>query len=226
MSATNSESRFDQAKAEAFGDRFLTVLNNGALCLMISVGHQIGLFDVMSRMPPATSEDIASQSGLNERYVREWLGAMVTAGVVEVNPENLQFLLPQKHTAFLTRAAAADNLAVFTQYIAELGSVEQGIVEYFKKGGGVPDSRFPRFHEVMADDSGQSVLSSLETHILTLVPGLTDQLKAGIRMLDVGCGLGLIIIRLAELFPNSTFSGFDLSQEAVQYAQGVASRRG
>ena len=77
MSATNSESRFDQAKAEAFGDRFLTVLNNGALCLMVSVGHQTGLFDVMSKMPPS-SENIATQAGLNERYVREWLGAMVS----------------------------------------------------------------------------------------------------------------------------------------------------
>ena len=226
MSATNSESRFDQAKAEAFGDRFLTVLNNGALCLMVSVGHQTGLFDVMSKMPPATSENIASQAGLNERYVREWLGAMVTAGVVEVKPENLQFSLPQEHAAFLTRAAAADNLAVFTQYIAELGSVEEGIVECFKKGGGVPYSRFPRFHEVMAEDSGQSVISSLEAHILPLVPGLIDQLKAGIRMLDVGCGRGLIIIWLAELFPNSNFSGIDLSQEAVQYAQGIAEQKG
>ena len=226
MSATNSESGFDQAKAEAFGDRFLTVLNNGALCLMVSVGHRTGLFDVMSKMPPATSENIASQAGLNERYVREWLGAMVTAGVVEVKPENLQFSLPEEHAAFLTRAAAADNLAVFTQYIAELGSVEEGIVECFKKGGGVPYSRFPRFHEVMAEDSGQSVLSSLGAHILPLVPGLIAQLKAGIRMLDVGCGRGLIIIQLAELFPNSHFSGIDLSQDAVQFAQGVAESKG
>ncbi len=226
MSATNSESRFDQGKAEGFGERFLTALNNGALCLMVSVGHRTGLFDVMSKMPPATSENIASQAALNERYVREWLGAMVTAGVVEVNAENLQFSLPQEHAAFLTRAAAADNLAVFTQYISELGSVEEGIVECFKNGGGVPYSRFPRFHEVMAEDSGQSVLSSLEAHILPLVPGLIDQLKAGIRMLDVGCGRGLIIIRLAELFPNSSFNGFDLSQEAVQYAQKVAEQKG
>ena len=56
MSATNSESRFDQAKSEAFGDRFLTVLNNGALCLMVSVGHQTGLFDVMSKTPPARTD--------------------------------------------------------------------------------------------------------------------------------------------------------------------------
>ncbi len=80
MPATNSKSRFDQARAEAFGDRFLTALKNAALCLMVSVGHRAGLFDVMSKMVSATSKDIAIQRGLNERYVREWLGAMVTAG--------------------------------------------------------------------------------------------------------------------------------------------------
>ena len=226
MSVSNPQSGFDKAKAEAFGDRFLTALNNAALCLMVSVGHRTGLFDVMSRMAPASSKDIAIQGGLNERYVREWLGAMVTARVVEVDPATLYFSLPADHAAFLTRATTADNLAVFTQYIAELGSVEEGIVECFKKGGGVPYEKFPRFDALMAEDSGQSVLSSLESRILPLVPGLTDRLKQGIRMLDVGCGRGLIIIRLAELFPKSTFTGFDLSKQAVQYAQGVAEQKG
>ncbi|NIO07420.1 MAG: methyltransferase domain-containing protein [Deltaproteobacteria bacterium] len=226
MAAAKSPSKFDQANAEAFADRFVTTLNNGALCLMVSVGHQTGLFDVMSNMKPATSEAIASESGRNERYVREWLGAMVTAGVVEVNPKTLEYSLPKEHGAFLTRAAGADNLAVFAQYIAELGSVEQEILYCFHHGGGVPYSKFPRFHEVMAEDSGQSVLSSLETHILPLIPGLVDRLKSGLRVLDVGCGRGLILIRLAELFSNSKFTGYDLSEEAIAFGRETAAKKG
>lgn len=80
---------------------------------MASVGHRTGLFDVMSGLPPATSEEIAKQAGLNERYVREWLGAMVTAAVVEFDAGTRRFRLPAEHAAILTRAAAADNLAVF-----------------------------------------------------------------------------------------------------------------
>lgn len=90
----------------------------------------------------------------------------------------------------------------------------------------MPYARFPRFHEVMAEDSGQSVLSSLESHILPLVPGLTGSLQQGIRMLDVGCGRGLIIMRLAELYPRSQFVGMDLSAEAIAFARGEAARRG
>jgi ubiquinone/menaquinone biosynthesis C-methylase UbiE len=226
MSARDAGSAVDKAKAEAFAGRFLTALNDGALCLMVSIGHRTGLFDVMSRLPPSTSLEIAAQAQLDERYVREWLGAMVTSRVVEVEPATLRFFLPPEHAAFLTRAAAADNMAVFAQYIALLGNVEEEIVECFRKGGGVPYSRFPRFHEVMAEDSGQSVLSTLESHILPLVPGLTDRLEKGLAMLDVGCGRGRILNKLASLFPRSRFVGMDLSQDAIAYARSEASGAG
>ncbi len=192
---------------------------------MTSVGHRTGLLDAMRHQPPMTSGELAARAGLNERYVREWLGAMVTSRVVEVEPSTGRFSLPPEHAAFLTRAAAADNLAIFTQYIPLLGSVEDEIVECFHRGGGVPYEKFPRFHEVMAEDSGQSVLSSLESHILPLVPGLSDRLASGIELLDVGCGRGRIIVRLAELFPHSRFVGLDLSSEAIADARHQASAK-
>jgi 2-polyprenyl-3-methyl-5-hydroxy-6-metoxy-1,4-benzoquinol methylase len=151
---------------------------------------------------------------------------MVTSGVVEINAATNRFSLPSEHAASLTRAAAANNMAVFAQYIAVLGGVEDDIVKCFKHGGGVPYARYPRFHEVMAEDSGQSVLSSLELHILPLVPALTERLTAGIRVLDVGCGRGRIMTRLATLYPNSRFTGMDLSREAIEYARNEASRCG
>jgi 2-polyprenyl-3-methyl-5-hydroxy-6-metoxy-1,4-benzoquinol methylase len=210
---------FDTDKATAFADRLLTALNNGALCLMTSIGHRTGLFDTMGRIAPATSEKIAATAGLNERYVREWLGAMVTSRVVDYDPATTHYSLPAEHASFLTRAAAADNMAVFAQYIGVLGGVEDDIVECFRHGGGVPYDRYGRFHEVMAEDSGQSVLSSLESHILPLVPGLTDRLERGIRVLDLGCGRGMILTRLARLYPRSRFVGIDLSADAVAYAR-------
>lgn len=226
MSETRANPNIDAQKAEAFAGRMLTALNNGAFCLMASIGHRTGLFDAMRDQPPMTSAKIAARAELNERYVREWLGAMVTAGAIDVDPDTERFSLPPEHAGSLTRAAAADNIAVFTQYISLLGGVEDDIIECFKHGGGVPYERYPRFHAVMAEDSGQSVLSSLESHILPLVPGLTDQLTRGIKALDVGCGQGRIITRLAELFPNSHFVGIDLSAEAIAAADREASARG
>jgi len=222
MSAT----RFDSKKAEAFAGRLLGALNDGAFCLMASIGHRTGLFDAMRDQAPQTSQEIASRAGLNERYVREWLGAMVTSGVVSVDAQSVHYQLPPEHAAYLTRATGADNLAVFTQYVPVLGNVEDDIVECFKNGGGVPYERFARFHAVMAEDSGLSVRSSLESHVLPLVPGLAERLGRGVRVLDVGCGSGRTLNRLAELFPMSRFVGMDLSKEAILAARGEASGKG
>jgi 2-polyprenyl-3-methyl-5-hydroxy-6-metoxy-1,4-benzoquinol methylase len=216
----------DQARAEEFAERMVGVLNEGAIALMTSIGHRTGLFDAMAGLPSSTSEEIASAAGLNERYVREWLGAMTVGGIVEHDPENATYCLPQEHAAFLTRAASPDNIAAFAQYIPLLGSVEDGIVESFKNGGGVPYSAFPRFHEVMAEDSGQTVLPALTDHILPLVPGLTERLEAGIDVLDVGCGSGRALNLMARTFPNSRFLGYDLSEEAIARACAEAQEHG
>jgi 2-polyprenyl-3-methyl-5-hydroxy-6-metoxy-1,4-benzoquinol methylase len=217
---------FDHSRAAAFEERLIDTLNSGALCLMTSVGHRVGLFDAMAELPPADSEAIAARSGLNERYVREWLGAMVAAGVVDYDSRDSTYALPREHAAFPTRAATPANLAVFAQYIPLLGTVEDDVVACFREGSGVPYARFDRFHEVMAEDSGQTVLPVLKSHILPLVPGLDERLKDGIRVLDVGCGRGRALNLLANWFPNSQFIGIDLSEEAIKIARVEADRQG
>lgn len=217
---------FDGDRATAFAASVLGALNQGALCLMLSIGHRTGLFDVMAGAPPLTPGELAARAGLAERYVREWLGALVTGGVVMVDPEAQRYSLPAEHAASLTRAVGSDNMAVFAQYIGLLGGVEDDILDCFRKGGGVPYDRFPRFHEVMAEDSGQSVLSCLDSLILPLAPELPERLSQGIRVLDVGCGRGRILHRLAELYPASRFVGMDLSADAIAHAREAAARDG
>jgi 2-polyprenyl-3-methyl-5-hydroxy-6-metoxy-1,4-benzoquinol methylase len=212
----------DSTVVEAFGDRMVEILNSGALALMLSVGHRTGLFDTMADMPSATSKQIAHKAGLDERYVREWLGAMTVGDIVENDPIRQTYYLPPEHAASLCRKAPTDNIAVFAQYIPLLGSVEDDIVHCFRNGGGVPYERFERFHDVMAEDSGQSVVPALETHILPLVPGLIERLERGIQVLDVGCGRGRALNKLARLFPNSQFTGYDISVDAIGYANQEA----
>ena len=224
--STMTTDELDRARSEAFAERMIGVLNDGAIALMTSIGHRTGLFDAMSGLPPSTSEQIASASGLNERYVREWLAAMVVGRIVEHDPEKKTYRLPPEHAAFLTRAASPDNLAVTARFIPLMGSVEDGIVERFEKGGGLPYSSFPRFHEVMAEDSGQTVVAALTDHILPLVPGLTERLEGGIDVMDVGCGSGRALNLMARTFPNSRFVGYDFSEEAISRARAEAGERG
>jgi 2-polyprenyl-3-methyl-5-hydroxy-6-metoxy-1,4-benzoquinol methylase len=212
-------------KAEQFAERMLDILNSGALSLMISIGHRTKLFDTLAKLPPSTSQQIADIAGLNERYVREWLSAMVVGRFVEYDLTHQTYVLPPEHAAFLTRSATADNIATYAQYIPVLATVEDQIVACFYKGGGVPYSAFNRFHEVMAEDSNQNIVAALEDHILPLVPGLIDRLMRGIDVLDVGCGSGRALNRLATLFPKSRFTGYDLCKEAIATAITAAQNR-
>ncbi|MEM9164298.1 MAG: class I SAM-dependent methyltransferase [Cyanobacteria bacterium P01_F01_bin.4] len=217
---------FDTDKVDAFAGQMLDVLNGGAIALMTAIGHRTGLFDTMAALPSATSEQIAQAAQLNERYVREWLNAMVTGRVVDYEYNAQVYTMPPEHAALLTRAASPDNLAVITQYIADLGKVEPQIIECFHNGGGVPYSAYTNFQQVMAEDSGQSVVAMLESAILPLVPHLSDALTQGIKVLDVGCGSGRALIKLAKLFPASHFTGYDFSAEGIHRARSVAHAEG
>jgi SAM-dependent methyltransferase len=219
-----TEQPFDHARSEAFVERMMDVLNGASIALMASIGHQVGLFDAMASLTPATSQQIAEAAGLNERYVREWLGAMLTGGVVDYDPADETYALPAEHAAWLTRAAGTDNLAVQAQFIPLLAQVEQPVIECFRNGGGVPYAAFPRFQQLMAEDSGRTHDAALIDTILPLAPELPARLEAGIDVADIGCGSGHAINLMAQAFPNSRFVGFDFSEEGTRAGRDEAQR--
>jgi 2-polyprenyl-3-methyl-5-hydroxy-6-metoxy-1,4-benzoquinol methylase len=217
---------WDESRSQAFAERLVGAIDQTALTMMTSLGHRTGLFDTMSHLvEPATSTEIALTAGLNERYVREWLGAMVTGGVVDHDPVALTYVLPREHAAWLTRAASPNNIAVTTQWVAVLAGVEEQVVDAFSHGRGVPYSAYGRFHQVMAEESAQTTVAALVPHILPLVPDLVARLTSGIRVLDVGCGSGAAMVELAAAFPASTFTGYDFSREAIDAAEATARQR-
>ncbi len=221
-----SNDQLNQQKSEQFAEKMLSILNHGALNLMISIGYRTGLLDEMSKLHPSTSHRIAEASNLNERYVREWLGAMVTGDIIDYDPENKTYSLPKEHAVWLTREAVPNNIAVTAQWLAVLGSVEDKIVDCFKEGGGVPYEAFERFHEVMSDESHQTVIVPLIDQTLPLIPGIKEKLEEGIEVLDVGCGSGFALVHMAKEFPKSKFTGYDISQEAVSRGNTLAEVQG
>ena len=212
----------DLSRIEEFAGRLVGVLNDSFLALSISVGHQTGLFDTMAEMAPATSAEIAKAADLDERYVREVLGALTTGGITAYDPDLGTFVLPGEHAALLTRAAGVNNMAPLTQFVAVMGTVEQDIVTCFREGGGVPYSKFPIFHQVMAELSKDTVDAILVDEVIDLVDGLRDRLETGIEVVDIGCGAGYAMNVLARAFPNSRFTGFDIVSDVIERARAQA----
>jgi SAM-dependent methyltransferase len=209
----------DPTRVEEFAGRMGSLLNDAFLALSISLGHQTGLFDTMAGLPASTSAEIAEAADLDERYVREVLGALTTGGITTYDGELSTYVLPGEHAALLTRAAGVGNMAAVTQFVAVFGSVEQDIVTCFREGGGVPYSKFPTFHRVMAELSKETIDATLIDGTLGLVDGLRERLETGIDVADVGCGAGYAMNLLGRAFPNSRFTGFDFSEEAIGAAR-------
>ena len=156
----------------------LQIINDAALALMMSIGHRTRSLRYDGR-PAAVDGGGPSlrPPRLNERYVREWLGAMVTGGIVEYDPASGHLPPSARARGCLTRASSPNNVAVTSQWIAVLGGAEDAVVEAFRHGRGVPYSAYPRFHAVMAEESRQTVVDGLLNHILPLSRGLDRQAR-------------------------------------------------
>lgn len=210
-------------EAAAFADSMIDMLNKAATAMMVSIGHRTGLFETMSESDADTSDGWARRTGLDERYVREWLAAMAVAGIVDIGTDGRTYRLPEAQAFSLGRDAPGGNLACMMQWVGVLAPVESRIVDCFRNGGGVPYEAFNRFHEVMAEESGQTI--DLDATI-ALVPGLEERLRAGIDVVDVGCGLGRILRDLAGRYPASRFTGYDLSVDAIAQANAETAAAG
>jgi SAM-dependent methyltransferase len=211
---------------EEFAERIVGAVDSASLAILLSIGHQTGLFDRMAELPPSTSAQIADAAGLNERYVREWLGGMVAGQVIDFDSAASTYVLPPGRAAVLTRSAGPDNLARVAQFIAMLGEVEQKIIGCFHNGGGLPYSDYPRFHKLMAEQSGEVFDAALVNTVLPLVDGLPERLRVGSDVADIGCGSGHAINVMASAFPASWFTGIDFSDEGLATGRAEAERLG
>ena len=200
------------------------MLNHGAIAILASIGHSTGLFETLATLPPATSEQVADAAGLSERYVREWLGGVVTAGLVDYDPAARTYSLREDHRPFVT-GPTADNLARQFRYITLMGQVVPKIVERFRTGGGLAYADYPDFHAVMAEDSASVNDGALVETIVPLT-GLVERLRAGLDVADVGCGQGHAINLMARAFPASRFTGIDFSDESLTAARAEAAAWG
>lgn len=215
----------DEARVEEFAGELFAHYTSGMVTFMVDLGHRTGLFDAATE-GPATSEELAARAGLQERYVREWLGAMVTGGIVDYEPASCTYTLPPEHAACLT-GTGASNLAALAQMNTHLGKHLHQVATAFREGGGVPYTEFrPEFADVM-DAAGRGTYGELLVDAwLPLAPGIVDRLTAGARVADIGCGTGYALILMAKAFPASTFVGYDLAEDAIARARAEAAAEG
>lgn len=215
----------DTDKSDTFGERMLDLVTGNVLTMLIAIGHRTGLFDATAE-GPANAVDLAVRAGLDERYVREWLGAMVTGAILSYDATTGRYSLPDEHRPFLT-GNRVSNIGPAAGMLANLGVLLPEVQRCFFEGGGVPHSAFASVAGPTLGEQWQRVYDEqLISGFLPAVPGLVERLRIGARVLDLGCGTGHAINLMAQAFPASRFVGLDLSPDAIGLAEAERASMG
>ncbi len=219
------QQQMDGQRVREFAGQLMGLYTGGILSLMVDLGYKTGLFDAAAKRP-GTSQEIAERAGLNERYVREWLGAMTTGGIFEYDAASSAYSLPAEH-AFCLTGVHGLNLAPMSQMVAHLGKHVHKVADAFENGGGVPYSEFrPEFTEVMDSMGRRRYDALLISGYLPAARGLQERLLEGIRVADIGCGSGHCINIMAREYPNSSFVGYDIAEDAIAMGNAEAKEMG
>ncbi len=217
----------DENRAAEFTGRVLADTAAAATIVLAALGDRMGLFKELAANGPGTSGELASRTGLSERYVREWLGGMFAAGYLTYDDAQQRYALPAEHVPTLaTEPGPAFFGGVHQELIGAIQRYDQ-VAGAFRQGGGV---RAADLHpDVWAGTSrftAQWHRNMLVQQWLPLVPDTAARLRDGGRVADVGCGTGQALIALAREFGAITGTGYDVHPPAVEQARRAAAEAG
>jgi 2-polyprenyl-3-methyl-5-hydroxy-6-metoxy-1,4-benzoquinol methylase len=217
----------DQQKVEALAQRVVSDMAASFSMALGHIGDRLGLFRAMKDAGPMTSDELAAMTGLNERYVREWLKAMVAAEYLDYEPTSDQYVITPDQAYVLADDTSPVSVGGALQLTAPTVANTEKLVRVFREGGGIPYSEIgPDVPEGIARFFGPGYANFLVQEWLPAVPGLPERLKAGVHVADIGCGYGVSTMTMAAAFPTSQFLGIDADAASIFRARRVAAERG
>ncbi|PYX31334.1 MAG: SAM-dependent methyltransferase [Acidobacteria bacterium] len=217
----------DEAKQGAFIQKILDDTSGTMTTLLAILGDRLGLFKDLAAHGPSTTTELANRTGIQERYAREWLGGMVTAGYLEYHPETGRFVLPPEHWEALAHESGPFFFGGVHQMQGALAQVLDQVAEAFRKGGGVKQAQYPPvFWDGLERFTAGWFENLLIQQWLPAMPDVEAKLRAGGLVADIGCGRGRALVKLAQSFPKSSCIGYDVYPPTVQQAEGNARAAG
>jgi 2-polyprenyl-3-methyl-5-hydroxy-6-metoxy-1,4-benzoquinol methylase len=220
------EIRAVPARVEEVADRVIGYLSGMTVSAMIYVGDRLGLYKTMRETGPVTSQQLASASGLHERWVREWLHTQASAGLVQYRGSERYELTPEQAVVLADEEHPAFAVGGFSLIFPLVQSWDRTFAA-FKTGRGVPYNALGREHaEGEARFSGPWMKANLVPTILPALDGVVAKLERGGRVADVGCGSGRALLEMARAYPRSEFHGYDSSELAIGFAKENLAKAG
>lgn len=213
-------------KTEAFLGKVLTDTSGTVVTVLASIGDRLGLFTLLAQ-EPATSSQFAARAHIDERYAREWLSAMTSAGYVDFDPTSMRFTLPAEHAPILAQEHSPIFFGGMHQMLMGMIAQQNALLEVFKQGGGIPQSAYDNN---MWDGMERFTAGWFENFLVPVwipaMPAVQAKLEQGAVVADVGCGRGRALIKLAQTYPNSHFVGYDSFAPTIAQAAAHAQAAG
>jgi SAM-dependent methyltransferase len=215
----------DREKAKRAAEQVFRDMAGAMTAGMVFVGTRTGLFRAMQGRGAMTLEEVVRASGLQPRYVEEWLKGMASAGYLDFEPRTSAYTLSDEH-AYLLASEGSDHFAGgMFEMVPVLMRAAPKVAEAFVKGGGV---RFEEFgpecvHALDLINRGQYE-QRFTSYWLQGLPEVAAALQAGGRMLDVGCGSGRVCAAFARAFPHAEIVGIDPDEASIARARALDAR--
>lgn len=217
----------EQTEVELFLKKVVTDTSGLATTVMAAIGDRLGLFKDLAANGPAGSSEFAKRTNIHERYAKEWLAGMTSAGYLEYDPSSQLFTLPPAHEPVLAQEEGPFFFGGTHQMLLGMLKTVDLLEKAFKTGNGIPIDAYDRnTWEGMERDMAGIYEAKLLKEWIPAMPDVQAILENGVQVADVGCGSGKVLIMLAQAFPKSRYVGFDLSKPAIQRARSNAEAAG
>ena len=217
----------DLARVEAFAVRIASDAATAKAGALAYLGDRLGIWAALAGAGSTTSTELAARTGLQERYLREWLATQAAVGYVDHDAATGRFELPVEHAAVLADETSPAFYGFAFEVNVGLYAAVDRVEDAFRTGAGIPwGEHDARLHRGVDRFFRPLYERSLVGEWLPAVPGAVERLTAGTRVLDVGCGHGSAVLIMAEAFPASTFVGIDPHEGSIAVARAAAEAAG
>jgi SAM-dependent methyltransferase len=221
------EQALDWGKVKEFAGLMTNDLGAAMQGALSYIGDRLGIFKSLADAGAVTSVELASKTGLNERYLREWLGAMTAAKYINYDAATGRYTMPREHAMILADETSPFFMGGFMQIVAPEVGMAPKLLESFRTGKGIPQSEYPpEVFEGIERGSAPMYRHSLIRKWMPAMPQVVDALNAGGSALDVGCGSGRAVIALAGAYPKAKLFGYDGHPGSVERARANAKAAG
>jgi len=172
---------------------------------------------------PADSAALARRTGLDERYVREWLANQAASGYVNYEAKSGCFSMSAEQKAVFADPESPVAMTGGFYAAASVYHDEPRVAEAFRTGAGIA---WKDRHSCLFCGTEKffrpGYAANLVQNWIPALDGVRAKLEAGAQVADIGCGHGASTIIMAKAFPKSKFTGFDLHPGSIERARQCA----